>query len=251
MGIVLLKEAGWAGVANEEPLKPSWGASPGAAGSIFGLMRAERLRAGWRISDFGTSHFCGEFMAHFLECASPYLFLSLMWLWSWRWPGLRRLRLPVSSVELRKALLCNFRKRVFQEVPCKTSFNSFGTLPLLLFPSFCFCCLVSAVAVSIRWVTGLSRLVWPRAASLVGGVMAGLGTIILWRLLTQNSVPVVACLASDVDSGRFLVIKPPRGSENLIFGPFCGAICRGNRKIGLGCSEFERNPTRGRAVSAA
>ena len=84
--------------------------------------------------------------------------------------------------------------------------------------------------------------VWPRAASLVGGIMCGSGTGILWRLLTQNSVPSMACLASGVYSWRFLVVKPPRGSEILAFGPFCGAICRGNRKIGLGCFESERKP---------
>ena len=82
--------------------------------------------------------------------------------------------------------------------------------------------------------------VGPRAASLVGGVMVGSGTRTLWRLLTQKSVPMVACLASDVESRRFLVVKPSRGSEIMIFGPFYGAICRRNRKIGLGYSEFER-----------
>jgi hypothetical protein len=63
--------------------------------------------------------------------------------------------------------------------------------------------------------------VWPRAASLVGGGMFGSGTIILWRLLTQNSVPVMTCLAYGIYSGRFLVVKPSRGSEILAFGPFC------------------------------
>ena len=86
--------------------------------------------------------------------------------------------------------------------------------------------------------------VWPRAASLVGGVMFGSGTRTPWRPLTQNSVPAMACLVSGVYSGRFLVVKPSRGSEILALGPFCGAICRGNRKIGLRCSEFERKPLR-------
>ena len=50
--------------------------------------------------------------------------------------------------------------------------------------------------------------VWPRAASLVGDAMVRSGTRSLWRLLTQNSVPMVACLgASDVESRRFLVVK--------------------------------------------
>ena len=62
-------------------------------------------------------------------------------------------------------------------------------------------------------------------------VMCGSGTVILWRLMTQNSVPLVTCLASGVYSWRFLVVKPSRGPEILVFGPFCDAICRENRKI--------------------
>ena len=38
--------------------------------------------------------------------------------------------------------------------------------------------------------------------------------------IDEKSVPVMTCLASDVDSGWFLVVKPPRGSEILAFGPF-------------------------------
>ena len=60
---------------------------------------------------------------------------------------------------------------------------------------------------------------WPQgAASLVVGAMARSGTRILRRLLTQNSFFVVACLASDdVESRRFLVVKPSRGAEILTF----------------------------------
>ena len=42
MGIVVLRETWWAGVANENPLKPSWGASLGAVRTVLGL-ESERI----------------------------------------------------------------------------------------------------------------------------------------------------------------------------------------------------------------
>ena len=74
--------------------------------------------------------------------------------------------------------------------------------------------------------------VWPRAAFLMGDIMVRSGTRILWRLLTQKlGSDGGVRLASDVDSRRFLVVKPSRGSKILAFGPFCGVIYRENRKI--------------------
>ena len=71
-----------------------------------------------------------------------------------------------------------------------------------------------------------------RVASLACGVMMrGSGTGTLRRLLPQNSVPLVTGLASGHYSWRFLVVKPSRGSEILVFGPFCNVICREDRKI--------------------
>ena len=52
MRVVLLRETGWVGVANENPLKPSWGASLGAARSVFGL---EGRKVTKRVVYFGTA----------------------------------------------------------------------------------------------------------------------------------------------------------------------------------------------------
>ena len=71
--------------------------------------------------------------------------------------------------------------------------------------------------------------VWPRAASLVGGAMVRSGTIILWNSVASidvNSVPMVMCLVSDIELRRFLVVKPSRGAEIMVFGSFNGAIWR-------------------------
>ena len=68
----------------------------------------------------------------------------------------------------------------------------------------------------------------------MGGIMVRSGTRILWRLLTQKlGSDGGVRLTPDVDSRQFLVVKPSRGSEMLAFGPFCGVIYRGKRKIGL------------------
>ena len=61
MRIVVLRETGWAGVANENPLllKPSWGASLGAVRTVFGL---ESGKVAKRVTHFGNkSFFCGEY----------------------------------------------------------------------------------------------------------------------------------------------------------------------------------------------
>ena len=80
MRIVLLRETGWAGVANENPLKPSWGASLGAARSVFGLEGRKVAKA---MAHFGK-RFCDEFMAPFLSMLHSIVFF-LLFDFSWSW----------------------------------------------------------------------------------------------------------------------------------------------------------------------
>ena len=118
MMIVVLRETGWAGVANENSLKPSWGASLGAVRSALGL---ESEKVAERVTHFGNKSFSvTNFMTNFLECVSLYCFLLCG---SGRGGGLGfagfDFRFRWSSG---RPLLCSFRKRGFQEVSYKTSF---------------------------------------------------------------------------------------------------------------------------------
>ena len=54
MRAVVLREAGWAGVANKNPLKPSWVASLGAVRTVFGLGGEKSAK---RVAHFGNKSF--------------------------------------------------------------------------------------------------------------------------------------------------------------------------------------------------
>ena len=109
MRTVVLRETGRAGVANENPLKPSWGASLDAVRIVFGL-KGEKVAE--RATHFGNKSFSvTNFMTHFPECVSLYCFLLCD---SGRGDGLGfagfDFRFRWSSG---RPLLCSFRKRVF------------------------------------------------------------------------------------------------------------------------------------------
>ena len=65
MRIVVLRETWWAGVANENPLKPSWGASLGAVRTVFWL--GGRKGSGKGGAFRKQIVFCDDFMTHFLS----------------------------------------------------------------------------------------------------------------------------------------------------------------------------------------
>ena len=54
MRIAVLRETGWVGVANDNPLKPSWGASLDAVRIVFGL-KGEKVAE--RATHFGNKSF--------------------------------------------------------------------------------------------------------------------------------------------------------------------------------------------------
>ena len=90
-----------------------------------------------------------------------------------------------------------------------------------------------SVSVSIRWVIGLSRLV---------GVASG-GSSRGWRHVWIGHRSYVASIDAKPGSVRgvscvwrlFVAVscggEPSRGSEILVFGPFCGVIDREDRKL--------------------
>ena len=97
---MVLRETGWAGVANENPLKLSWGASLGAVRTLFGL---EGEKVAERATHFGNNSFSvANFMAHFIERVSLYCVLLCD---SGRGDGLGFAGFDFASVsvELRKA----------------------------------------------------------------------------------------------------------------------------------------------------
>ena len=68
------------------------------------------------------------------------------------------------------------------------------------------------------------------------------GTIVMWRQLAHGSVPVVTRLASDVESGWFLVIKNASWRRKSDVHAVLWRHLARNRKTVLRYSEFEGNP---------